>query len=232
MMMKPPAVLLLALLRSAVSLPATTNDVLEANVPRHRAQGPFLSTTLATRISAAVRDDDDELAFDAARRSLFADTLTRFLAKVFRDQQAYAVKILGAHVFDDRVDAKEAPPPRDGKWTRSFATVVTAEYTRADEFGHVADDAFRDMLVHVCDKFQDHLLRFLGDTGDGFLGSVDGVLLAEFEKRPGSDVADVTAKSSHLGLSDEALDIASIVAIAVGGVVFVVLSLASVRYYR
>ena len=223
--MKPPVVLLLALLRSAASLQATRNEILEANAPHDRSGGSFLSTTLATRISAV---HDDASAFDAARRSLFAATLTRFLAKVFNDQQAYAVKILVANVSDDHVDDDEEAPPPLSRWTRSFTTVVSAEYTREDELGHIADESFRDMLIHVCDKFQDHLLQFLGDTGDGLLMSVDSVLLGEFEKWPGSDAA----AKHNLGLSAEALNIASIVAIAVGGVVFIALSFASVKYYR
>ena len=227
--------------RRTAAQKATINEIQEAPRQHGTTNSPFLSTTLSATITAV---DDDASAFDAARKALFSDTLTRFLAKIFHDQQVYAVKIIGVNLFDDHVledgnyeelRRRDPPEPPRGRRTRSFTTVVSAEFTREDEVGSITDASFRDMLIHVCDKFQNHLLQFMVATGDEYFRNVDSVLLSEFERRPGLAAAgpeDATENRTALGLSAETLNIASIVAIVVGGIVFFALSFASVKYYK
>ncbi|KAL7549672.1 hypothetical protein ACHAWF_012937 [Thalassiosira exigua] len=206
------------------------------------ATNPFLSTTLSSKISPVPSDDSE---FDDDRKAVFSDALTRFLAKIFHDQQVYDVKIISVNIFDDHVLKNGhvvKPQPRSfvkdegAQHALKFSTVVAAEYTREDKLDSIAEDSFRKMLVHVCEKFQDHLVKFLVDTGDPYFMDVEEVTLAHFDRAPvgtaAAEQATTTDDHTVLGMSKETLNTASIVVILVGSVVAVGLLLASAKYYR
>jgi hypothetical protein len=76
-----------------------TKNQLEAN--------PFLSATLSATVTC--NSAPFHLDFDSTRRSLFSTTLTKFLTKIFDDQQVYDLKILSVSIFDDdgAIDAQQ-----------------------------------------------------------------------------------------------------------------------------
>jgi len=234
-MMNSIILLLLFIFQTATAQKANTNT----------PKNPFLSTTLSTKITSVSGDFD----FDSERKSLFSETLTNFLHKIFEDQQVYDVRIISVSIFDDHLlkDGHVVETKRedrnnddDAQHALSFTTVVAAEYMNEEDIDSIANDNFRKMLVHVCDKFQGHLIKFMKDTGDPYFMNVESVALGDFERIHGNTRAgqqSVQAASANdnnevLGMSGDALNTASIVAIAVGSIVLVVLLIASIWFYR
>lgn len=159
----------------------------------------------------------------------------------------YDLKIISVNIFDDYI-LKDGHYERttqqhnklmsgDVQHTLSFSTVISGEYTNENEINSIANESFRKMLVHVCDKFQGHLLKFMQDTGDPYFIDVESVVLGDFERvHVVAGLSSLGSASSNengvLGMSEETLNTASIVAIVFGGIVFVALAFASVKYYR
>lgn len=232
--MKPIIVFLLTLLQGSNAQKAILNEIQEAQTQDSKLTNPFLSTTLSTKITSV----SDDLDFDSTRKSIFSETLAHFLTKIFKDQQVYDVKIISVNLFDDHIlkdgHYEDVPTNGDAQHTLSFSTVVSAEYTQDDQASNIANDNFRKMLIHVCDKFQDHLIQFMNDTGDPYFMDVESVILGDFERIHGPTTAgqEDGTNNSVMGFSDETVNTVSIVAIVVGGIVFFALSFASVKYYR
>ncbi|KAL9189202.1 hypothetical protein ACHAXT_011692 [Thalassiosira profunda] len=219
--------LLLALLHLAVAAAAI-------NAPR----SPFLSATLSARITSVSPSID----FNDDRKTTFSETLTAFLTKIFRDQQVYHVTIIAVNVFDDHllrdgkvVERQASMPNSNGQHTLSFSTVVSAEYTQESDIDSIPADNFRKMLIHVCDKFQDHLIGYMHGSGDPYFSGVERVVLADFERvhsQTPSDSDEENASNETLGMSNDTLNTASIVAIVLGSIAFAGLMYASWRHYR
>lgn len=212
---------------------------------------PFLSATLSTKITTAPFAID---TFDSTHRSVFTEMLRYFLTKTFDDQQIHNVRIVDVTIFDDHVvhivggddrrhDARHDAADADSNAV-SFSTVISAERAeegggdRAGDGGIVTNEHFRQMIVHICDRFQRHLVQFMRDSGDEYLMEVDSVTLGDYERMANRSVNNNEGATSNdnstaiLGMSEDTLNLASIIAIAVGGVVFVVMSFASISYYR
>jgi len=74
------------------------------------------------------------------------------------------------------------------EYTLTFATVVTAEHTKhqeEDSTTFLSHDDFQDMLVHVCTKFNSHLVDFIkgsDDDEDGYFENVNSVLVSGYEQ--------------------------------------------------
>jgi len=74
------------------------------------------------------------------------------------------------------------------EYTLSFATVVTAEHTKHQEEDvntFLSHDDFQDMLVHVCTKFNSHLVDFIkgsDNDDDGYFENVNSVLVSGYEQ--------------------------------------------------
>ncbi|KAL7542170.1 hypothetical protein ACHAXR_011575 [Thalassiosira sp. AJA248-18] len=217
---------------------------LNNNNNNNKLTNPFLSTTLSSKITSVSTDSD----FDTERKSLFSETLSHFLTKIFKDQQVYHVKIISVNIFDDHIlkngqyvklqqqRSSNGDNDDDAGHTLSFSTVVSAEYTNENDINTIANDSFHKMVMHVCDKFQSHLVQFMKDTGDPYFMNVESVVLGDFERAPvaagSSGLVGAKSKNEVFGLSEDTVDTASIIAIVVGGIVFVVLAFASVKYYR
>eukprot|EP00584_Thalassiosira_punctigera_P003030 CAMPEP_0172537306 /NCGR_PEP_ID=MMETSP1067-20121228/8931_1 /TAXON_ID=265564 ORGANISM="Thalassiosira punctigera, Strain Tpunct2005C2" /NCGR_SAMPLE_ID=MMETSP1067 /ASSEMBLY_ACC=CAM_ASM_000444 /LENGTH=447 /DNA_ID=CAMNT_0013322579 /DNA_START=148 /DNA_END=1491 /DNA_ORIENTATION=+ len=244
--MKPVVSFLLILFHISNAQTAVIDEVQETQNYNGKLTNPFLSTTLSTTITSLSND----LNLDSARKSLFSETLTHFLTKIFQDQQVYDVKIISVHLFDDHIiegHYEEVPQRnshvRNSGETRhalSFSTVISAEYTKEDQINSIANDNFRKMLIHVCDKFQNHLIQFMKDTGDAYFMDVERVTLGDFERihgaegsgRTAASVKEDSANNDVWGLSSETVNMASIIAIVVSGIAFLVLAFASVKLYR
>ena len=86
-------------------------------------------------------------------------------------------------------EEKEAQQQQqEQEYTLSFALVVTAEHTKhqeEDTATFLSHDDFQDMLVHVCTKFNSHLVDFIkssDDDEDGYFESVESVLVSGYEQ--------------------------------------------------
>ncbi|KAL3822119.1 LOW QUALITY PROTEIN: hypothetical protein ACHAXA_011897 [Cyclostephanos tholiformis] len=183
------------------------------------------------------------LQFDSARKSIFSASLADFLTKVFMEQQVYDLRIIGANIFDDHIlqngqyvegSSVENQVKDDGETIVSFSMVISAEYTSEYQMDTISSATFRKMLVHVCDKFQSHLLKHLQDkTGDSYFMYVRSIVLEEPERVEENS----GQKGSHVAIEkqtsvDNSKKVASIIAIVVGGTLFIVLSFAAVKFHR
>jgi hypothetical protein len=242
--MKTLILLLLSILTITSAQEPSTREQRIVATHGNQLPNPFLSTTLSTKITSVSSNFD----FDSVRKSIFSETITRFLTKIFTDQQVYDVKIISVNIFDDHVlkigDREVEYNPQkseNGEQVVSFSTVVSAEYTQ--EAQELASGSFGKMLMHVTDKFQSHLIKYMKDTGDPFFLNVESVVLADFERihvtggntesgQTTSDAKVTKNQNEVLGMSEETLNTASIVAIVVGSITLIVLLFASVKYYR
>ena len=150
----------------------------------------------------------------------------------------YDVKILSVNLFDDHILSKDGTALKQTKQeshTLSFTTVITGEYTDISQIDSISNDSFKKMLIHVAAKFQQHLIKYIQDEGteDEYFMNIESVVLDDFE-RISSVVNGVKGQEQGhvMGMSDDAVNTASIIAIVIGGLVFVVLAFASVKYHK
>lgn len=244
--MKPLLILLFSIIQITCAQNSIRNRKFQEAQLKNNEQtsNPFLSTTLSSKITFSQSASSYDLTLDSARKSIFSETLGDFLTKIFQDQQVYDLKIISVNIFDDHIlkedghfEDQTSQQMNDAQRTLSFSTVVAAEYTRENEINSIANKNYRQMLVHVCDKFQGHLLQFMKDTGDPYFMGVESIVLGDFEKMYSAKDLSVyedrtDSNSKVMGMSGETLNIASIVAIVVGSIVFVVSLFFSVKYYR
>jgi hypothetical protein len=117
---------------------------------------------------------------------------------------------------DQTSEVSQIKSESDG-YTLAFAIVVSAEHTQQQSLTH-AD--FQAMLIHICHKFQEHLVEYVTDIDDVYFASVASVIVNGYED------SGVNKSSSGSKLST-----AIIVTIAVCGFVFVLFVLAIVKRY-
>jgi len=119
-----------------------------------------------------------------------------------------------------------------------FTTVISGEYTNptdkqtTNSNNNISNESFRKMLIHITNKFQNHLMSYIDDleVKDYIFGNIDSVTLYDYQDT--STVGSSGEEVKTLGMSKDTVNIASIIAICVSGLVFVLLSIASVRYYK
>jgi hypothetical protein len=243
-MMKTLTLALLSLLQIIQAQNAVFYNEAVQEPHAQNSKTPFLSTT----VSAKVTYNSESLSwsvlqFDSARKSIFSASLADFLTKVFMEQQVYDLRIIGANIFDDHIlqngqyvegSSVENQVKDDGETIVSFSMVISAEYTSEYQMDTISSATFRKMLVHVCDKFQSHLLKHLQDkTGDSYFMNVRSIVLEEPERVEENS----GQKGSHVAIEkqtsvDNSKKVASIIAIVVGGTLFIVLSFAAVKFHR
>lgn len=116
----------------------------------------------------------------------------------------------------------------------TFSMVISAEYTSLEEMvGTISSQNFSKMLIHVCDKFQSHLLQYMQEkSDDSYFLDVNSIVLGDFERAAlnQSQVTGVAAIEKRI--SSDTIFVCSIVAIVVGGIVFILLSCATVKQCR
>lgn len=205
---------------------------------------PFLSATLSTTITynpeaASLQSSSPfHLDFDLTRKLTFSKTLTKFLTKIFTDQQAYDLRILSVNIFDDHVlhDGATLNKTIRGDTSQkafAFSMVISAEYTSESQIGTMTSKDFSNILVHVCHRFQSHLMEYMQETGDPYFTEVDSIVVGMFQMLNAEDVeVDENAHYLVLGMPRDQLNTASIITIVVGGIVFILLSFASFKLYR
>ena len=214
-------------------------------------KSPFLSTTLSTKIDfTSSSTSSHHLEFDTTRKSIFSETLTHFFTKIFQDQQVYDVKILSVNLFDDHILSKDgtavalksSTENSEESHTLSFTTVISGEYTNISQIDSISNESFKKMLIHVAAKFQQHLIKYIQDEAmeDEYFRNIESVVLDDFERISSSGgVSGVKGQDSGneqgqevMGMSNDTVNTASIIAIVIGSLVFVVLVFASVKYHK
>lgn len=213
----------------------------------HLEANPFLSATLSTtiaynsEISNLPSTSPFYLHFDSTRKQIFSTTLTKFLTKIFVDQQVYDLKILYVNIFDDHIlkDGTNEQQEQEVKGTsRSdmgqkavfFSMVVSAEYTNESQIGTITDLNFSNMIAHVCHKFQSHLVDYMQGTGDPYFMEVESIVVDKFQNMNDEEVQKM--QYLVLGMPSAKVHFASVLAIVVGGILFIVLSIASFKLHR
>jgi len=227
------------------------NDI-EAATTSSSSKNPFLSTTLSTKVSFTPSSSTSistlTNSFDTtSNKQILSETLTHFLSKIFNDQNVYNVKILSVSLFNDHLlNQQEDGTPyvmassntNKEKNSMVFTTVISGEYTNptdkqtTNSNNNISNESFRKMLIHITNKFQNHLMSYIDDleVKDYIFGNIDSVTLYDYQDT--STVGSSGEEVKTLGMSKDTVNIASIIAICVSGLVFVLLSIASVRYYK
>lgn len=165
-------------------------------------------------------------------KSIVETSLASFYDKIFHDQQLYDVKIISVSVVDDHIVRSIEPHEVAGP---EFTTVISAEYT--DQYAQrVSQEAFTSLLIETSENFQSHLMSYLKAADDVFFGNVQSMTLRDY-RRTDSEVEEVGVKeisqNEVLGsMSNSTQHIASIVAIAVGGVVLALFGYGAAKFYR
>jgi len=242
--------LLLALLCFQQHIIAQNNIVVHKE--GSQSSKPFLSTTLSAKVTYSSVSSTSYLQFDTTRKSIFSNILAQFLTKVFTEQQVYDLKIISVDIFDDHLlhngqydegtyvghlvvnNDKSLDEGGVQPTVLTFSMVISAEYTSLEEMvGTISSDNFRNMLIHVCDKFQSHLLQYMQEkSDDSYFMDVNSIVLGDFERAAlnQSQVTGVAAIEKRI--SSDTVFVYSIAAIVVGGIVFILLSCATVKQCR
>ena len=128
------------------------------------------------------------------------------------------------------VDESEWLPEEEvklGTYTLKFTTVISAEHASDDQ--QISHSEFQDMLIHICTKFQDHLVQFIRDS-DSFFSSIENVTVSALQKidNEGDDI--MFGSTSPFGV--DGLSAGSIVGITVGLLVSLLILFVSVNLYK
>lgn len=106
-------------------------------------------------------------------------------------------------------------------YTLIFATVVSAEHTQQQFLTH---GDFQAMLIHICQKFNSHLVEFVSGIDDDYFSNVTSVVVSGYEAQ---DTVRTTSQQEGSKLSA-----ASIVAIVICVLGFVSFAFAAVKILR
>jgi len=130
-------------------------------------------------------------------------------------------------------------------YTLTFATVVSAEHKQQQSLSH---GDFQTMLIHICHKFDSHLVEFVKGVDDAYFTNVESVVVSGYEdqnelemgQQEGSDGSNnqndgnfdnIESLSRDEG-GESKLNAASIVAIALSILLLVPLAFAFVKFRR
>ena len=243
-----------SLLLFLLSTVTTAQNVVHVNEIEHAtspsSKNPFLSTTLSTKVSFTPSSSNSistlTNSFDTtSNKQILSETLTHFLSKIFNDQNVYNVKILSVSLFNDHLlNQQDSSTPyvmasntNKDENSMIFTTVISGEYTNLNDKqtnNNISNESFRKMLIHITNKFQEHLMSYIDDleVEDYIFGNIDSVTLYDYNSTPSVGSSNEEGMKKTLGMSQDTINIASIIAICVSGLVFVLLSIASVRYYK
>jgi hypothetical protein len=120
----------------------------------------------------------------------------------------------------DESENVEQKKKSDG-YTLIFAAVVSAEHTQQQSLTH---GDFQAILIHICHKFNSHLVEFVHGIDDNYFSNVTSLVVSGYEAQ---DNAGTTSKQAESKLSA-----ASIVAIVLCVLGFVSFSFLAVKKLR
>ena len=198
----------------------------------------FLSASFTTTISPVT-----DALFDDTKKEAFSNASQHFLQKVFSEHDAN-INILSVGVFDEHITKRSGADvsleklrfqrhPRDHEVT--FSTVIVAQHLDMKQPLMSSEHFHRNLLV-ASREFQDHFLTFLKQNDDFYFTGVDSVLFAEYQSNGPSVSAEsdnnISNNNNIMGMSDESLNKASIIVIAICSFLSVVFLFASVKLYQ
>ncbi|KAL7554073.1 hypothetical protein ACHAWF_017503 [Thalassiosira exigua] len=158
------------------------------------------------------------------------------------DEAEFDVGGTEGEVAGEEGEAAEEEEPR---YVLTFATVVSAEHTRRQTFIH---GDFQAMLIHICRKFDGHLVEYVRGSDDGYFGEVEEVTVEGY--KASDEVANDVGSGGRGGHESESdggaragettgtdgagsnVAAASIAAMVVGGLVLLALPVAAVLCHR
>lgn len=195
----------------------------------------FLSASFSTKISPVT----DSL-FDDTKKEAFSNASQHFLQKVFTEHDAN-IKILSVGVFDehttnqsnkgvllDKLRFQQHPPDQE----LSFSTVIVAQHLDARQLPLMSSEHFHRNVLVAYHEFQDHFLTFLRQSDDFYFTGVDSVLFSEYQSnrpRVSAESDNNGSNNNIMGMSDEALNNASIAVIVICSVLSAVFLFASIK---
>lgn len=119
---------------------------------------------------------------------------------------------------EESVETEDIVKKKGGGYTLLFTTVVSAEHTLQQSITH---GDFQAMLIHICRKFQVHLVEFVKDIDNVYFANVTSVVVNGYE-----------APSAVRKSSGSSLSAVSIVTIVLCGLGFVLIAFAAVKILR
>jgi hypothetical protein len=114
--------------------------------------------------------------------------------------------------FENELDKSESVIQATDIYSLTFATVISAEHSQQQSLTH---GDFQAMLIHICHKFNNHLIEFVHDIDDEYFANVTGVVVSGYEAR---DTVGMASQQSGSKLS--AGSIVAIVFCVLGSVLF------------
>lgn len=180
--------------------------------------------------------------FDDIQKEAFCNASEHFFNKVFADHDAN-INILSVAVFDEYITKHQSGAevsaeklrfrqyPRDHALT--FSTVVVAQHL--DEKKQLMSaEHFHQNVLHASHEFQGRFRTFLRQSEDVYFSDVDSVIFDEYEaNRPSvSSEPENFSNSNIMGMSDETLNQASIIVIAICSVLSTVFLFASFKLHQ
>jgi hypothetical protein len=197
----------------------------------------------------------DEVKKDGLKRGLLTNGLQFSFHNENENTDDYVDEYDDSVSTDD--DAAEAgavsgksagvPTTQDDQWVYSslrFGIVVSAEHTsEPTEATYMSNEQFQKIILHISNKFHSHLLEYVKDA-DFYFGYIERVDLETYALNGGAGTVESDSASlSKPGLfkrmqneiksvEEEKLNTWSIVAIAVGGLAFLGLMFATVKFHK
>lgn len=145
---------------------------------------------------------------------------------------------------EDQEDDDTSQPEEISDWVYKsirFGVVLSAEHiNQPSEENYMSNDQFQKIVLHISNKFHEHLLEFVKDA-DVYFRSVEKVDVNSYVGDGGLTSEDIeVAKNGFFmkieneikRLDQESLNTWSIVAMVFGGVAFIGLMFATVKLYR
>jgi len=111
-------------------------------------------------------------------------------------------------------------------YTLKVTTVISAEHIADDQT--ISHSEFQEMLIHICTKFQDHLVEYVSES-DVYFANVESVTVRALQNSNGESG---TTFGSTAGYGVKGLSAASIVGIAAAGIVFVLVLIGSIKLVK
>lgn len=111
-------------------------------------------------------------------------------------------------------------------YTLKVTTVISAEHAADDQ--SISHAEFQDMLLHICTKFQDHLVNYVSDS-DTYFSDVENVTVSALLLNTYGESGTLFGSTKYVVNS---LSAASIVGIVAAGIVIVLFLVGSIKLFK
>lgn len=110
-------------------------------------------------------------------------------------------------------------------YTLKVTTIISAEHIADQTMSH---SDFQDILIHICTKFQDHLVEYVSES-DAYFANVENVTVGALQNSNGESIS-MLGSTSEYGV--KGLSASSIVGFVVAGIVFVLVLLGTIKLVK